>query len=209
MMNQRLLVTAISVALVSSASLVSAEQRSDSMQQPQGMTTAVNSGLATMTVGDLDGKDIKNSAGDEVGEIKSVARGPDNQAYAIVAVGGFWGIGARDVAIPLVDLQLQGDTVILASAKSEDQLKQEAASRDVTTYQTLDDKQSLAEYVGGGATGTTQMSFQRLDADGDGYINTQEAATSPGLAAQIPNADRNGDGRLDQSEFSAFETQSE
>lgn len=208
MMNERLIVTAIGVALAMSTGISLAQQQTETMQQqPQtgGMTA---SGLAAMTAGDLEGKEIENADGNEIGEIEKIARGPDNQAYAIVAVGGFWGIGDRDVAIPLSDLLVQGDRVTLASGKSEDQLKQEAESRPLENYQTLDDDQSLAEYVGG-AAGGTQMSFRQLDADGDGYITSQEASNSPALTGQWQNADRNSDGRVDQSEFSAFEMQME
>ena len=208
MMNERLIVTAIGVALAMSTGNSLAQQQTETMQQQQQTGGMTASGLAAMTAGDLEGKEIENAEGNEIGEIEKIARGPDNQAYAIVAVGGFWGIGDRDVAIPLSDLLVQGDRVTLASGKSEDQLKQEAESRPLENYQTLDDDQSLAEYAGG-ATGGTQMSFQQLDADGDGYITSEEASNSPVLTGQWQNADRNSDGRVDQSEFSAFEMQME
>lgn len=209
MNNGRVIATLIALALAVPTGAALAEQQSTTMQQQQGTAGMQDGGLAAMNVGDLKGKQVKNAEGKEIGEVQNVGIGPDKQAYAIVAVGGFWGMGERDVAIPLVDLQTQDDEIVLASGKSEDQLKQEASARNVQDYQTLEDDQSLAQYVGGGATGSTQMSFQQMDTDSDGYISSQEAASSPGLASQMQSADRNGDGRLDRSEFSAFEMQSE
>ena len=42
----------------------------------------------------------------------------------MVSVGGFLGIGDKDVAVPLNDLQLGEDEAYLMSAATEDQLKQ-------------------------------------------------------------------------------------
>jgi uncharacterized protein YrrD len=43
---------------------------------------------------------------------------------AVLSVGGFLGIGDKDVAVPLNDLQLGEDEAYLMSATTEDQLKQ-------------------------------------------------------------------------------------
>ena len=43
--------------------------------------------------------------------------------YLIVGVGGFLGMGQRDVALPISDLRMSSDNVLLMSQMSEDQLK--------------------------------------------------------------------------------------
>lgn len=181
--------------------VVQAEDQDNGGQQP--------SGVWSMTVGDLEGKDVVNANGDAVGEVENVVRGADNEIYAIVPVGGILNIGARDVAISLSELELlQDDRLRLTSNQSAEQLKEEASAHQPREYQVLDSNQSLAGYAGGrdGAAGG-QLSFQQLDADGDGYISAREASGKQTLADQWRNVDRNDDGRLDQSEFSAFETQ--
>ena len=72
----------------------------------------------------LLGSPVVNSKGDEVGKIEDVVLDQTGKYYAVVSVGGFLGIGAKDVALPLNDLQLGQDEAYLMSAETEDQLEQ-------------------------------------------------------------------------------------
>ena len=47
--------------------------------------------------------------------------------------------------------------------------------------------------------------FDRLDKDKDGYLTREELDGQPSINAEFPRLDSNGDGKLDDSEFSAFE----
>ncbi len=73
---------------------------------------------------DLAGRDVKNLRGEDVGEIDElVINRTSNEVYAVISVGGFMGIGDKDVAIPLKDLTVGSDDAVLMSQKSEEQLK--------------------------------------------------------------------------------------
>ncbi len=73
---------------------------------------------------DYDGKDVVNAQGDKVGEVdKLVVSTGDQKVYAVVGVGGFLGIGEKDVAIPLEQLQPQGENLALSSGMTKDELK--------------------------------------------------------------------------------------
>jgi putative membrane protein len=72
----------------------------------------------------LLGSPVVNTKGDKVGKIEDVVLDQTGKYYAVVSVGGFLGIGAKDVALPLNDLQLGQDEAYLMSAETEDQLKQ-------------------------------------------------------------------------------------
>lgn len=48
-------------------------------------------------------------------------------------------------------------------------------------------------------------SFKQLDVNRDGYISTYEAKGETELLSDWKNVDQNSDGRLEMSEFSAFE----
>ena len=47
--------------------------------------------------------------------------------------------------------------------------------------------------------------FMKLDANDDGYISAQEAATHESLSQSWEATDANRDGQVDAAEFSAFE----
>jgi sporulation protein YlmC with PRC-barrel domain len=71
----------------------------------------------------LVGKEITNSAGDNIGEIQDLAIGPDKNAYAIVSVGEFLGLGGKDVPVQISELTMQGDDVVLMSQSTKEALK--------------------------------------------------------------------------------------
>ncbi len=72
----------------------------------------------------LLGSPVVNTKGDKVGKIEDVVLDQTGKYFAVVSVGGFLGIGDKDVAVPLNDLQLGQDEAYLMSAATEDQLKQ-------------------------------------------------------------------------------------
>lgn len=52
---------------------------------------------------------------------------------------------------------------------------------------------------------STEQSFKSLDTNNDGYISQKEAKADPMLSKQWDAADANSDGKVEKSEFSAFE----
>jgi putative membrane protein len=72
----------------------------------------------------LLGSPVVNTKGDKVGKIEDVVLDQTGKYFAVLSVGGFLGIGDKDVAVPLNDLQLGEDEAYLMSATTEDQLKQ-------------------------------------------------------------------------------------
>lgn len=84
-----------------------------------GATAATPTGdWGTATGGDLVGQTVYGSNGEEIGEIQDiVARSGGSSPEALVGVGGFLGIGERDVAIPLSQLRMDGDRVTTSMTK--------------------------------------------------------------------------------------------
>jgi len=72
----------------------------------------------------LIGRDIRNAQDKVVGEIKSVALGPDGRVQAvIVGVGGFLGVGEREVAIGWDNLRIRDNGEVITTDLSADQLR--------------------------------------------------------------------------------------
>jgi hypothetical protein len=72
-------------------------------------------------VGALIGADVASATGDTIGEIDDVVQ-MNGETMAVVGVGGFLGLGEHDVALPLTELALNGETVT-AMGYTRDQLE--------------------------------------------------------------------------------------
>jgi putative membrane protein len=66
--------------------------------------------LDQMLASDLRGTEVKGANNEDVGDINDILLGRDGRIVAvIVGVGGFLGIGEKNVAIPFEALQIEGD----------------------------------------------------------------------------------------------------
>jgi putative membrane protein len=98
-------------------------------QQPQAQQQQATQGEqqatgATIQASDVIGAEVVNESGEEVGEIKDLVIDADKLEYAVVSVGGFLGVGDKDVAIPLDQLKLGVGESYLMSGETEAQLEQ-------------------------------------------------------------------------------------
>jgi sporulation protein YlmC with PRC-barrel domain len=93
--------------------------------------------VSHLSADELIGKDVRNLRGENVGNIEDIVLDQNEGSFAVISVGGFLGIGARDVAVPLDELQLGDDDVIMMSETTEEQLR-EMPEYDETQYQRMD-----------------------------------------------------------------------
>lgn len=69
---------------------------------------------------DIIGKDVFNDNNDNIGTIDDLLVTRDRAiSYAIIGAGGFLGIGRHDVAIPVFQLRLNKENIVLAGATKE------------------------------------------------------------------------------------------
>ncbi|MET4700457.1 sporulation protein YlmC with PRC-barrel domain [Constrictibacter sp. MBR-5] len=81
------------------------------------------------------GRDIVNLRGNEVGDVEDIVMSRDGDAlFAVISVGGFLGIGDKDVVVPFSELRMGDDNMILMSQKSEDGLR-DMPAYDENQYQ--------------------------------------------------------------------------
>jgi len=65
-------------------------------------------------------KAVYNSSNEKIGTVEDLIITPEKAvSYAIVGVGGFLGIDRQDVAIPVGQLKLEGDKLMLPGATKE------------------------------------------------------------------------------------------
>lgn len=130
--------------------------------------------LGGQSVDKMMGKTVYNAEGKKVGDIEdfvvdnAASPGAKQITYAVIGVGGFLGLGEKQVAIPATELQSSGDRIQLSSNMTEDQLKQ-LPSYDRSKYRSIARNNS-------GDSGTTT----RGDMPGrSGTTTGSPAGTSP------------------------------
>ena len=65
-------------------------------------------------------KDVYNDSNDKVGKVEDLIIAPDRAvSYVILGVGGFLGLGRKDVAIPAGQFKLEGDKLVLRGATKD------------------------------------------------------------------------------------------
>lgn len=99
---------------------------------------------------ELIGADVKNAQNETVGEIESVHLDQSGMvSNVIVSVGGFLGLGSRDVALSWNDLQVAEGGESVTTTMTKDQLK------SLPEYQYSDSSQRGKVFSGASAAGTS------------------------------------------------------
>ena len=167
------LVTASAFAMLIAAPALAADQSAAPadtdvkvMENTENTGSAVDSTQAAATEqqpGEIDaneliGKDIHNSQGEELGEVNSVILSQDGQVQSvIVGVGGFLGIGQRDVAISWDELNVGPDGEEIVANLSREQLEQ------MPEYQFAEGQERGTAFEGGDLAGTPSTPHAQSD----------------------------------------------
>ncbi len=67
----------------------------------------------------LVGKDVYGSNNSSIGDVEDVVMQNSQVQSVLVDVGGFLGIGARRVAIPISSLSMQGDRLVTSMTEAQ------------------------------------------------------------------------------------------
>ncbi len=106
--------------------------------------TDTSSRSGSIEVDDIKGKNIVNQSDDEIGEVEEIVRDQQSQnLHAVVSVGGFLGMGEKEVAIPLKDIQMRNDQLRAPQfANTKDQLEA-LPEYDESKFKEVDDDQRI------------------------------------------------------------------
>jgi hypothetical protein len=98
--------------------------RNLSEDKPTEQQPAIERSVVNIYSGDYVGKNVISSKGETIGKIDKLVTNNDGQTiYAVVGVGGFYGIGEKDAAIPVSELMRQGVNWSLSGGITEESLK--------------------------------------------------------------------------------------
>ena len=94
--------------------------------------------IGNLRADELIGKNVVNARGQTVGEIEDIVIDNNKAVMAVVSVGGFLGMGDKDVAIPFDQLRMNERNAILMSEANEDALKQLPAYKKSETWRSVE-----------------------------------------------------------------------
>jgi len=143
--------------------------------QGTGNTTAggmQQSNSITTTADDLEDAKVVDSQGNKVGEIEELVRkNQDGKTYAVISVGGFFDIGGKDIVVPLDELSMKDDKVVLPQGlDSKEQLKQRP-TYDESKYSELGEDEQVQ---------VQRSDFAAFEGQGQGQGQSQSQSQSQG-----------------------------
>ncbi len=107
--------------------------------ETQAGTPAATNSLYSMTPQQLRRMDVVGAAGEEIGDVKQVVRGRDEEKiHVVINAGGFLGVGGKEIAVPLEDLTLVEDKLRLNATKEELQARPEYVEEQYVELQPSD-----------------------------------------------------------------------
>lgn len=96
----------------------SSQAASSTSSTPSAATTSDSSSLASLGRG-IVGKEIYGTENADIGEVEDVVMQGAQVQSVLVDVGGFLGIGAKRVAIPIDQLRMQGDRIVTSMTRDQ------------------------------------------------------------------------------------------
>ncbi|WP_447553658.1 PRC-barrel domain-containing protein [Vreelandella sp. EE22] len=105
-----------------------------------------NDTLMSQQVSDLEGTTVVNQDDEEIGDIQHIAKHNDSgELYAIISVGGIWGFGSTDIALPLNDMQYDNDRLVIDTTYGSDQIEESSDDYNEDNYTEVDGDMTLSE----------------------------------------------------------------
>ena len=124
----------------------SAQQQNQQVVQEDVQQSDQGNSLMAERARDLEGMTVANQQGDDVGEIQHIARHQESgELFAIVSIGGIWGFGASDVALPVKEMQREGDRLVVNTDYGSEEIEAAADEYRESDYQIIDNQTTLSD----------------------------------------------------------------
>ena len=123
------------------------DQQSDQTDQnDQADQNDQSNSLMSRQVSDLEGMTVMNQEDEEIGGVQHIAKHDESgDLFAIVSVGGIWGFGATDIALPINDMQLENDQLVVNTNYGEDEIEASSNNYQEDEYSEVDGNMTLSE----------------------------------------------------------------
>lgn len=122
------------------------QQRDQAEQNNQTDQNGQENALMSQQVSDLEGMTVMNQEDEEIGDVQHIAKHDDSgDLFAIVSVGGIWGFGATDIALPLNNMQFENDQLVVNTNYGEDEIEDSSNDYQEDEYSEVDGDMTLSE----------------------------------------------------------------
>jgi len=97
-----------------------------------------------LTVDALEDMDLVGPDGKKIADVEGVLENnADKKQFVVIERGGFFGIGAKEIAIPIENVAVQGDKVMLRNMDVAQLDGMPAYKNENNAYRELDDAQQV------------------------------------------------------------------
>lgn len=122
------------------------QQNDEADQNNQTDQNNQENSLMSRQVSDLEGMTVMNQEDEEIGDIQHIAKHNDSgDLFAIVSVGGIWGFGATDIAMPLNNMQLENDQLVVNTSYGEEEIETSSNDYQENEYSEVEGNMTLSE----------------------------------------------------------------
>ena len=182
MKTRFLATTALVLSLPLPAALAAQTSGTTGTSQP---TQSQSGTMRAATIDDgIVGKDLYGANNQEVGEIDDVVMGQDGKVESVlVDVGGFLGMGSKRVAIPVDEIEMNGERVVATGLTKE--RAESMAEHDATTARTTDTQRTDTQRTTAAGGGQTISAY--LAASGSCATFTATPSAPTAIAATAPS----------------------
>lgn len=102
--------------------------------------------LMSQKIRDIEGKSVVNQEDEKIGEINRIVEHKESgELYAVISIGGVWGIGDESVALPLADIELKDDQLVTNTTYGSDEVEASAEKYDEENYSQIDNNMTLIQ----------------------------------------------------------------
>ncbi|MGQ4879281.1 PRC-barrel domain-containing protein [Billgrantia sp. LNSP4103-1] len=102
--------------------------------------------LRDRDVSEIEDMTVVNQNDEEIGDVQNVVKDDETGIlHVVVTIGGLWGMGGSDVVLPLADMQLLDDQLVIQRDYGEEELEESAEEYDEERYSEVDDDVKLSD----------------------------------------------------------------
>lgn len=102
--------------------------------------------LMSRQISDIEGMTVVNMQDEEIGGIDRIVEHKESgELYAVISIGGVWGIGADEVALPLDEIEMKDDQLVTNTTYGSEEIEATAEQYDEDNFSQIDNGMTVTQ----------------------------------------------------------------